>query len=84
MEGSEPSGAYMSPIIESFISEFGEDYREELEERISIMHIDGGLPESIAESNACNWLRKKYKLYSEGELFESTAEKQARGTHWKE
>lgn len=68
-----------SAIIEEFIFIHGEQYREEIEERAAIMQIDGALPGPIAESYAVERMRKKYGLYTEGDLFETTAGRQARG-----
>jgi hypothetical protein len=46
-----------------------EEYLEELEERISILYYDGGLPMSMAEATAARQIRRKYGITSQGELF---------------
>ena len=61
----------MSQTIETFIDEFGEVYREELEERAAIMQFDSNMPKTIAEVNAVLLMKQKYSLITQTEMFEA-------------
>ena len=61
----------MSQAIETFIAEFGEEFREEVEERAAIMEYDGGVTKTMAEMNAVFRLRHKYNLVTQEEMFEA-------------
>ena len=56
-------------MIEQFLTEYGEEYKEELEERAAIMEYDGCMSRMAAEAQAVRLLKEKYKMYREGELF---------------
>lgn len=72
----------LSPIVETFLSEFGDRYKEELFERIAVMHFDEELPLSMAEVSAVRLLKRKYGLIPQDELVDeaehSTMGRQAR------